>query len=52
VIYLTHALISHATAVQRRLRTAYSWHQAVWQAFPNRENRDSLTRLDVRPDGY
>jgi CRISPR system Cascade subunit CasE len=52
--YLTRAFISHATVAQRRLRTRYAWHQAVWEAFPKHENlpRDFLTRLDARPNGY
>jgi CRISPR system Cascade subunit CasE len=52
MIYFTRAFISHATVVQRRLRTANAWHQAVWKAFPNQEHRSFLTRLDPHPGGY
>lgn len=52
--YLTQSIIDHATAAKRGLRDTYDWHQAVWKAFPGRDgkNRDFLTRLDERDDGF
>jgi CRISPR system Cascade subunit CasE len=52
--YLTQAIVDHATAAKRGFRDVYDWHQAVWKAFPGRdgENRDFLTRLDERDDGF
>lgn len=52
--YLTQSTIDHATALNRGLRDTYDWHQAVWKAFPGRDgkNRDFLTRLDERGDGF
>lgn len=51
---LTQATIDHATAAKCGLRDTYDWHQAVWKAFPGRDgkNRDFLTRLDERNDGF
>jgi len=54
MIYLTQAHLNFATALRRRLRDGYDWHQAVWQVFPGRDGqqRDFLTRLDTRDDGF
>ena len=52
--YLTQATIDFATAAKRGFIDSYSWHQAVWKAFPGREGqqRHFLTRLDEHDDGY
>jgi len=54
--YLTQVLIDCATARQLKLWKwdSYDWHQAVWRAFPRRDGqqRDFLSRLDERPDGF
>jgi CRISPR system Cascade subunit CasE len=52
--YLTQATIDHTTAAKRGLRDTYDWHQAVWKAFPGRDDqrRDFLTRLDERDEGF
>ena len=45
---LTQALVSKREAAASGLRDAYKWHQAIWEAFPDRddEKRDFLFRLD------
>jgi CRISPR system Cascade subunit CasE len=52
--YLTQVKLDFATAARLGLRESYSWHQAVWLAFPGRRDspRDFLTRLDRRQDGF
>ncbi len=54
MIYLTQATIDYITAAKRGLRDTYSWHQAVWKAFPGHEGkpRNFLTRLDGRGNGF
>jgi CRISPR system Cascade subunit CasE len=46
--------LDFAAAARLRLRDSYDWHQAVWQAFPGRDDkpRDFLTRLDQRREGF
>ncbi len=48
IAYLTQAHIDYEIAIKHGLRDSYSWHQKVWEAFPERdgEKRDFLTRLD------
>ena len=52
--YLTQALIDPESVGGSDLCTwdSYNWHRAIWQAFPNREQRDFLTRLDRRREGF
>jgi CRISPR system Cascade subunit CasE len=52
--HLTQVTVDFATAARQQLRDCYAWHQAVWKAFPGRdgEQRDYLTRLDQRRDGF
>ena len=52
--YLTEARLDFATAAKLRLRDCYDWHQAVWKAFPGRNDqaRDFLTRLDSQSGGF
>jgi CRISPR system Cascade subunit CasE len=52
--YLTQVALDFATAARLRLRDSYDWHQAVWKAFPGREDdrRDFLTRLDPSREGF
>ena len=52
--YLTQLNLDFATAARLPLRDSYAWHQAVWHAFPGRDDspRDFLTRLDRRQDGF
>jgi CRISPR system Cascade subunit CasE len=52
--YLTEARLDFATAAKLRLRDSYDWHQAVWKAFPGRNDqaRDFLTRLDSQSGGF
>lgn len=52
--YLTQATLDFATIARLRFRDVYDWHQAVWKAFPGRDDqqRDFLTRLDERDDGF
>jgi len=52
--YLTQLNLDFATAARLPLRDSYAWHQAVWHAFPGRNDspRDFLTRLDRRQDGF
>jgi len=52
--HLTQVTLDFATAARLRLRDCYDWHQAVWKAFPgrDREQRDFLTRLDQRREGF
>ena len=47
--YLTRAVIDPETARGSDLCTwdSYNWHRAIWKAFPDRERRDFLTRLDL-----
>lgn len=53
-IYLSKAEISYETAHKAGLRDVYSWHQKVWQCFPDRPNerRDFLTRVDEIDRGF
>jgi CRISPR system Cascade subunit CasE len=46
--YLTKIEIDHETAFKAGLRDSYSWHQKIWEAFPERggQTRNFLTRLD------
>jgi CRISPR system Cascade subunit CasE len=48
--YLTQALMDPEASRGSDLCTwdSYNWHRAIWRAFPNREHRDFLTRLDLR----
>ncbi len=54
--YLTQVLIDSVSARQLKLWKwdSYTWHQAVWKAFPGRDGkqRDFLTRLDERDGGF
>lgn len=52
--HLTQVTLDFATAAKLRLRDSYAWHQAVWQAFPDRDGqpRDFLTRLDQHREGF
>lgn len=52
--YLTQLTIDFATVARLRIHDAYEWHQRVWQCFPGRDGqqRDFLTRLDGRPEGF
>lgn len=53
-LHLTRAFVDFELAFKRGLRDSYRWHQAVWEAFPGREQakRDFLTRLDVKDRGF
>jgi len=46
--HLTKIELDHETGFKAGLRDSYSWHQGIWKAFPNKDdkNRDFLTRLD------
>jgi CRISPR system Cascade subunit CasE len=46
--YLTKIELDHEMAFKAGLRDSYSWHQAIWKAFPGRDGEDRffLTRLD------
>jgi CRISPR system Cascade subunit CasE len=52
--YLTQVDLPFDAAARLRLHDTYSWHQAVWKAFPGRDGqpRDYLTRLDQRREGF
>jgi len=52
--WLAQVLLSKREAAALRLRDAYAWHQAIWQAFPGRdgEKRDFLFRLDDRGSDF
>ncbi len=52
--FLSRAFVDYELAFKRGLRDAYRWHQAVWEAFPGRDDapRDFLTRLDVQDRGF
>ena len=47
---LTRIRVGGMQAVKSRLTDAYTWHRALWGAFPGRdgEPRDFLTRIDRR----
>lgn len=51
--WLARIQIDYATAARHKLRDNYAWHQAMWEAFPGREDEDRsfLFRVDVRDDG-
>jgi len=51
---LSQAIVAKREAARLRLRDAYAWHQAIWQAFPGRdgEPRDFLFRLDDRGTAF
>lgn len=53
-LYLTRAFVDFELAFKRGFRDSYRWHQAVWEAFPERDgkSRDFLTRLDVKDRGF
>ncbi len=51
-LYLTKAEILYETAAHRQLTDPYQWHQATWEAFPDKGDgaeRDFLTRLERKP---
>jgi CRISPR system Cascade subunit CasE len=52
--YLSQVLLSKRDAATRRLRDAYDWHRAIWQAFPNRdgEERHFLFRVDDKREYF
>lgn len=50
--YLTRIHVDHRTAAQKRLKDSYAWHQAMWQAFPETENRIFLYRVEPRESGF
>jgi len=52
--YLSQARISYAAALDAKLVDGYAWHNAIWQAFPDRPDdaRDFLFRIDRREDGF
>jgi hypothetical protein len=54
VLYLTQAFVDYESARKCRLSDSYSWHKAVWDAFPGQpdRNRDFLTRLDRQKQGF
>lgn len=51
--WLARIQIDYATAARHRLRDNYAWHQAIWKAFPGRndEERSFLFRVNARDDG-
>lgn len=51
--WLARIQIDYETAACRKLQDSYAWHQAMWNAFPNRndEDRSFLFRVDTRNDG-
>jgi CRISPR system Cascade subunit CasE len=52
--HLAQINLDFATVAHLQIRDAYDWHQRVWQCFPGRDGkqRDFLTRLDTRPEGF
>ncbi len=52
--YLSQIHVAKRDAANKRLRDSYAWHQAIWEAFPGRDDkdRDFLFRLDVRGDHF
>lgn len=52
--YLTQVTLDFETVARLRWRDNYEWHKAIWEAFPGRDGqqRDFLTRLDRRPEGF
>jgi CRISPR system Cascade subunit CasE len=53
VCWLTRGLITPHTLFAQGIKDAYTWHQLVWRAFPDRdgERRNFLIRLDDKPRG-
>jgi len=48
LMYLTLIQLHKRDAANKQLRDNYTWHQALWEAFPGRpdDNRDFLFRVD------
>jgi CRISPR system Cascade subunit CasE len=53
-LYLSEIEVDFPTARRLALWDDYRWHQAVWQAFPNRpdKSREFLTRVDRAPSSF
>jgi CRISPR system Cascade subunit CasE len=50
--FLTRITVDHRTAAQQRLNDSYAWHQALWNAFPEKQSRDFLYRIEEREAGF
>ena len=48
--WLARMRMPYEVAARNKLRDGYDWHQALWQAFPGRDDqaRDFLTRVDKK----
>jgi len=46
--FLSRLLLGKSQAAQLRIRDAYAWHRALWEAFPGEpaSRRDFLFRID------
>lgn len=49
---LTRIRVDHQTAAQCQLVDSYSWHKALWKAFPETESRDFLFRVEIQPASF
>ncbi len=49
--FLTRIRVDHQTAAQHQLIDSYSWHKALWKAFPETEDRNFIFRVEIQPTG-
>lgn len=50
--FLSCIQVDRLTAIQKRLKDSYAWHQALWKAFPDTEIRTFLYRLEARDSDF
>lgn len=50
--FLSRISVDRRTAAQQRLKDSYAWHQALWKAFPDMEQRTFLFRVEERETGF
>jgi CRISPR system Cascade subunit CasE len=49
---LTRVIVEKKQAAARHLSDSYAWHKALWQAFPEKNSRDFLWRLEDTDDAF
>ncbi|MDF7807594.1 type I-E CRISPR-associated protein Cas6/Cse3/CasE [Pontiellaceae bacterium B12219] len=50
--YLSRIVVDRSTAAKRHLMHSYAWHQALWHAFPDANERIFLFRVEEKPSGF
>lgn len=49
---LTRVMVDKRQAARQRLSDSYAWHKALWRAFPGKDGRDFLWRVEDHDEAF